>query len=85
MFFAYTRPRYQVSAYRTIGPLVFIFFSFFVAILDLLHDVEAIHNLRKLLTAFDFFFQKYDRCIYATANCIFSGITHISQKILRCS
>ena len=50
MLCAYTRPRYQVSVYRTIGPLVFIFFSFFVAILDLLHD-----NLCKLLTAFDFF------------------------------
>ena len=24
MFCAYTRPRYQVSVYRTIGPLVFI-------------------------------------------------------------
>ena len=23
MFFAYTRPRYQVSVYRTIGPLVY--------------------------------------------------------------
>ena len=28
MFCAYTRPRYQVSVYRTIGPLVF--FSFVV-------------------------------------------------------
>ena len=50
-----SRPRYQVSDYRTIGPLVFIFFQLFVAILDILHDVEAIHNLCKLLTAFDFF------------------------------
>ena len=25
MFCAYTRPRYQLSVYRTIGPLVFIF------------------------------------------------------------
>ena len=54
MFFAYSRPRYQVSTYRTVGPLVFIFFSFFVAILNLLHDVEAKHNLCKLLTAFEF-------------------------------
>ena len=26
MFFCFTRPRYQVSVYRTIGPLVFISF-----------------------------------------------------------
>ena len=27
MLCAYTRPRYQVSVYRTIGPLVFFLFS----------------------------------------------------------
>ena len=27
MLCAYTRPRYQVSVYRTIGPLVLIFFE----------------------------------------------------------
>ena len=33
MFCAYTRPRYQMSIYRTIGPLVLfagVFFSLFV-------------------------------------------------------
>ena len=29
MFCAYTRPRYQVSVYRTIGPLVIIISSLF--------------------------------------------------------
>ena len=76
MFCAYTRPRYQVRVYRTIGPLVFVLFQVFVAILDLLHDVEAIQNLCKLLTAFDFFFFRNMIDAYATANCIFSGITH---------
>ena len=79
MFCAYTRPRYQVT-----GPLVLwfsYFFSFFVAKLDLLHDVEAIHNLCKLLTAFDFFFRNMIDA-YATANCIFSGITNVSHNIL---
>ena len=42
MFFAYPRPRYQESIYRTIGPLVF---CFIVAILGQVHDVEAIHSL----------------------------------------
>ena len=42
MFCAYTRPRYQVSVYRTIGPLVEIIFCFVVAIFDLVQDVEAI-------------------------------------------
>ena len=74
MFCAYTKPRYQVSVYRTIDPLVFIFFSLFVAILDLLHDVEAIHNLCKLLTAFDFF-KKYNRCI---CNCKLHFLGHHS-------
>ena len=75
MFCAYTRPRYQVSVYRTIGSLVFIFFQLFVAILDLLQDVEAIHNLCKLLTAFYFIFQKYDRCI---CNCKLHLLGHHS-------
>ena len=39
----FTKPRYQVSVYRTIGPLVEIeFVCFVVAIFDLVHDVEAI-------------------------------------------
>ena len=73
MVCAYTRPRYQVSVYRTIVPLVFIFSVFFVAILDLLHDADAMHNLCKLLT--EFFFQKYDRCI---CNCKLHFLGHHS-------
>ena len=38
----FTRPRYQVSVYRTIGPLV--------AICDLVHDVETIIHLSYVLT-----------------------------------
>ena len=63
-----------MSVNRTIDPLVFIFFELFVAILDLLHDVEAIHNLCKLLTAL-IFFQKYDRCI---CNCKLHFLGHRS-------
>ena len=32
MFGAYPWPRYQVSVYRTVGPLVFVFFSFFISV-----------------------------------------------------
>ena len=28
MFYAYNRPRYQVSVYRTLGPLVLLFYLF---------------------------------------------------------
>ena len=41
MFCAFTRPRYQVSIYRTIGPLV----CFVVAICDLVHVVEAMNGI----------------------------------------
>ena len=37
----FTRPRYQVSVYRTVGPLVW----FVVAIFDLEHGVVAIQVL----------------------------------------
>ena len=40
MFCAYTRPRYQVSVYRTIGPLV----CFVFAIYDKVDDAEAKHG-----------------------------------------
>ena len=43
----FTRPRYQVSVYRTIGPLV----CFVIAICDLVHDVESIFHLYYVLTA----------------------------------
>ena len=36
MFCAYTRPRYQVSVYRTIGTLVFLF---------LLHNIDCGYSL----------------------------------------
>ena len=38
----FTMPRYQVSVYRTIVPLVF---GFVVAICDLVHIVEAMYSL----------------------------------------
>ena len=38
--------------------ILFILFSLFVVILELLHDVEAIPILCKLLTAFDLFFSE---------------------------
>ena len=47
MFVLY-RPIYQVSVYRTIGPLVRIFeviFCFVVAICELVHAVEAMYCL----------------------------------------
>ena len=44
----FTRPRYQVSIYRTIGHLVF---CFVVAICDLVHDMEIIVHLSYVLTA----------------------------------
>ena len=55
-----------------------IFSSFFVAILDLLHDVEAIHNLCKLLTVFDFF-SIYMIDAYATAKCIFGFHSYFTK------
>ena len=42
----FTRPRYQVSVYRTIGPLVFAFLSFaesFVVEQQALFGVDLIH------------------------------------------
>ena len=35
MFASYTRPRYQVSVYRTVGPLVYTFFTDFFFFLNL--------------------------------------------------
>ena len=56
----------------------FVFFQLFVAILDILHDVEAIHNLYKLLTPFDFFFI-YMIDAYATAKCIFGHHSYFTK------
>ena len=40
MFRAFTRPRYQVSVYRTIGPLVVL--SFLLAYLDYICDSKVL-------------------------------------------
>ena len=47
----FTRPRYQVSVYRTIGPLVKIIFCFVFALFDLVHDAGAILHLPLLVSA----------------------------------
>ena len=47
MFCAYTRPRYQVSVYRTIGPLVLITSDF---------SISLLHYASELLTPIDFLF-----------------------------
>ena len=52
-------------------------------ILELLHDVEAIHILCKLLTAFEFYFLKYDKCMQLQI--AFSRASLIFRKILRCA
>ena len=50
MFCVFTRPRYQVSVYRTIGHLVSILFQFLfvlitVAIYGFVHDGETVFRL----------------------------------------
>ena len=60
-----------------------IIFCFVVAICDLVHDVEIIFYISYVLTASGNLFRKMsDAC--ETANCSFTGITHISEKISRC-
>ena len=57
--------------------------GFVVAIFDLVHDVEAIRGLCKLLTASgNLFLNLSDAC--KTAICSFTGITHIPETISRC-
>ena len=54
-----------------------------VAICNLVHDVETIFHLSYVLTASgNLFSNMSDAC--ETANCSFTGITHISEKISRC-
>ena len=60
-----------------------IIVCFVVAICDLVHDVETIFHLSYLLTASGFFFENMSDA-RETANCSFTGITHISEKISRC-
>ena len=51
MFCAYSRPRYQVSFYRTIGPLVWLvmiclkFFSFFIKVFFYLFGGPSVWQL----------------------------------------
>ena len=60
-----------------------IIFCFVVAICYLVHDVKIIFHLSYGLTASGIFFWNMsdDR---ETANCSFTGITQISEKISRC-
>ena len=48
MFCAYTRPRYQVCVYRTIGPLVFIFHRTVNLSLRLKNNDRRAAEMRKL-------------------------------------
>ena len=51
MFYAYTRPRYQVSDYRTIGPLV-SYFALKHRLLLLVPTVHVSANIRKMSRLF---------------------------------
>ena len=57
---------------------------FVVAIFDIVHDVETMHGLCQLLIASGNLFLNMNDA-RETANCSFVGITHISEKISRCS
>ena len=70
-----------MSVYRTIGPT--LVFCFVVAICDLVHDVETIFHLFYVHTASGNLFKNMSDA-RETANCSFTGITHISEKISRC-
>ena len=58
---------------------VFIFSFFFIVLFDLVHNVEAIHDLFYLLTAAGNSFW-YISDVHETANCSFTGISHISEN-----
>ena len=60
-----------------------IFFGLLVATCDLVHDVETIFHLPYLLLASGNLFWNMSDA-RETANCSFTGITHISEKIFRC-
>ena len=45
MFCALLTSRYQVSIYRTNGPLIYVFFCFVVVICGLVHDVDTVFLL----------------------------------------
>ena len=60
-----------------------VIFCFVVAICDLVHDVGAIFHLSYVLTASGNLFRNMNDA-RETANCSFTGITHISEKFSRC-
>ena len=60
-----------------------IIFCFVVAICDLVHDVSTIFHLSCVLTASGNLFRNMSDA-RETANCSFTGITHISEKISGC-
>ena len=59
MFRAYTRPRYQVSVYRTIDPLVFSFPFFFLFFL--FENIELNGAVLSFTQSNKFFFRNVDR------------------------
>ena len=60
-----------------------IIFCFVVAICDIVHDVKTILHLSYVLTASGNLFLNMSDA-RETANCSFTCITHISEKISRC-
>ena len=60
MFCAYTRPRYQVSVYRTIDPLVFSFPFFFLLFFLLFENIE-LNEAVLSFTQSNYFFRNIDR------------------------
>ena len=50
---------------------------------DIVHDVETLFHLSYVLTASGNLFCNMSNA-RETANCSFTGITHISEKISRC-
>ena len=58
-------------------------FCFVVAICDLVHDVETIFHLSYVLAVSENLFWNMSDA-RETANCSFTGITHISENISRC-
>ena len=60
-----------------------LIFCCVVAICDLVHDVETIFHLSHVLIASGNLLLNMSDA-HETANCSFTGITHISEKISRC-
>ena len=71
---------------RTVLVVIFfvflkLIFCFVVAIFDLVHDVQAMHDPMLSANSIWKYFLKYECC---QANCSFRSISHISEKISRC-